>query len=433
MTFLGERKLILSDLAFQLAYGYKWCGGDNLPQHSPGSAGRQTPGGDEAKLVDQVVAVLDGMARRLLDQDDLLLLTGGLDSRLVAAAYRRAGGRFRAANYNFPGNDASSALARRIAATLELPIDILAAEPPLTFSGWPSAVRATRGEVSVNHLHMAGILDSLKALGSRLHISYLLGATLGGTYFSWADPRADEERLFQAALEKYRVIDDATVEKAIGREGVEFLRGDFRDQAWAVWERCRQEDPLDTLDLFITEIYGKQKIASSNYRYLQSRFDIVLPALDEELLHLTDQIPWQWRRNHRFFRKVLRAIDPRMMQIPSNHTGLPLHSPGWMNRCGHLVSRVRARAGRKATQLTHGGWAPLANDYPDYGEWLRLYPEGRSLVETRILSGDASWRKVLRQDFIDRSVQDFLAYRFHNAELIFTLLTLEMREQKPPA
>jgi asparagine synthetase B (glutamine-hydrolysing) len=272
-------------------------------------------------------------------------LSGGLDSRMLAAVLAKNGVPFRAYNLDF-GRE--HAVARRVADTLRVPLRVLPmlAEP----AAIPEAHEAIDCAYHVNQVwgwdmaRRAAAEDGCDLFLDGLAFDTILGSVhhVGGD-----DPGA----LARALQGNYQDVDEGTLASVAGREAAAAVQGSL----WAaLLEAARvsigRAGPRASDHFLMNNRISRYTFGYclANLRHLPCGFPYVTRELFEHCLRL----PLGERLEHNLYRRIYRELFPELARIPWAKTGLPLDRYGpprgqnrWLLRLVAVVRRLtRGRA-----------------------------------------------------------------------------------------
>ncbi len=307
-----------------------------------------------------------------------LLLSGGLDSRMVAGFLRRAGIRPRALTLGLP-TDLEMRCAKAVAGTYGL--DHVAAEPEASHYPAYAALQA-RWEHLANGFNTVRdwwTRSQVAPLGDRLVTGGLSDAVVGGTAIPWAytdDGPAMTYEAFVANMPRMAVPPDVArqllargghadaVDEVRTSLGAEFASyGDRR--SYAAWR----------YDLAHGQRYH---VGSTAWRLSFGAWP-VLPMLDRRVIEVAANIPAASLSDREAQLALVRTALPELAGVPLDRSDLMSDEPQYLTpRLRHLLAswvRGRARAVRQTLRLPVGGedaryWFRINNLNGD--AWMRV-------------------------------------------------------------
>ena len=267
-----------------------------------------------------------------------LPLSGGLDSRLLAAVLSRHGVPVQAYNIDF-GHEA--AIARRVANTLNLPLRELAMlDRPAAI---PEAHRAVDGAYHVNQVwgwEMArqSAQDGCDVLFDGLAFDTILGAVFHVTGADMSALARNLEAYWTIGTEVTlaRVMDAEAANRAYS-----VVRASVGEQVKEAIKRAgsRASDYFLMTNRIRKYTFG---YCLANLHALPGRFPYITTALFEHCQGL----PLKMRREHTLYRHIYRELFPDLAAIPWAKTMLPLdryapaNSPRWQPLLAAVVRRL---------------------------------------------------------------------------------------------
>jgi hypothetical protein len=244
-------------------------------------------------------------------------LSGGLDSRLLAAVLARHGLPVQAYNIDF-GREA--AIARRVAQVLKVPLRGLGMlERP---EAVPEALTAVGGSYHVNQVwgwemaRRAAEQDGCEVLFDGLAFDTILGAV--------HNVAGDDARALAANCERnYADLDADAFVRLFGphhggamlaavRASLESLAGTAIEEAGA-----RASDYFLMTNRIRKYTFG---YCLANLHQLPGRF----PYVTTELFEHCQRLPLALRKEHTLYRQIYREVFPELAKVPWAKTGLPL-------------------------------------------------------------------------------------------------------------
>ncbi len=348
-----------------------------------------------AEAAEELGSLFCAAVRRRIDSDDRLgiLLSGGLDSRALAAAAVRVYDKPHLFTFGDPRSD-DVRIARQAAMACRAPHDVYAIDE----SNWlPSRVAALwrlGASCSILDLHGAEFLDEYAFHGNVL-LSGLAGDLIvGGSY------------LLRSHL-------DACIDSSAA-QAVAHMRNLAPAQRW---REIPKTDPF-----FIEN--RVRRFTNSGPLLLADRQIVRTPFLDTALMDFIYGLPDRYRLNGMLYHAMLLREFPACFEaIPWQKTGVAIGAPAWLIAASlfrkRAVSRLRRELSARGLSL-----APR-EAFVNYPALLRG-PRARRLLERTLLA-----EKPLCREFIPRrhwrsAVADHLAGRADNHVRIGRLLTLEL-------
>jgi asparagine synthase (glutamine-hydrolysing) len=312
-----------------------------------------------AMAADLVHATLAETTSSILapDHRPALLLSGGLDSRLILALLATQGAHPRAYTFGQPGC-ADERLARRAAAVVGVDHQVRPWTPDGLARVLEPCAALTDGHISALHFHGADILWEMRQGASHQWNGFAGDAILGG---SFAHPRYSlpgpplPERLFTVFNQILRPGELSAVIQPR-------MASDLADQPRAALARALAVVPPGPAPdrarqfLLATRV---GRLAAAGLAIDRHFMPVITPYAEVPALGVMAELRLAERRFGRALAQALVRHHPELARIPWQRTGAPPGTP-WP-----IAAAVRS-AGRLASRFGFQGMLPLA----DYPAWL---------------------------------------------------------------
>jgi asparagine synthase (glutamine-hydrolysing) len=286
-----------------------------------------------------------------------VLLSGGLDSRLVLAHLVRAGARPRAYTFGEP-ETADAVLAARVAAELRVPHTFAPWTPAALGEVIAHAVWLTDGQVPAHHLHGTDLLPVLRREVAVQWNGFAGDAILGGSFAHprYSLPGALAPRLFAAFN---RILREEDFARLLTPEAARALAGHPRVALAAALARTPEGPAPERARRFLlAERVGR--LAAVGLALDRHYLPVALPFATEPVLGVMHALRLAERRYGRALSRALVRHFPPLATIPWQRTGARPGTPWPLAAAFRATSRVRARArGRQGSGIA------------DYGAWFR--------------------------------------------------------------
>lgn len=339
---------------------------------------------------DSLLAALTAAVEQSLGPGETpgLLLSGGLDSRLLLALLAARSPLMTALTFGEPGS-ADEIYARRAATTAQVPHHVAPWTAGALARVLPHAVALTDGQVPAVHFHGTDILPALRRTATSEWNGFAGDAILGG---SFAHPRYElpgplPARLFATFN---RILRPAELARVLAPAAVANLAGHPTAALAAALDRVPPGPAADRARRFLlAERVGR--LAAAGLAIDRHYLPVVTPYAQEPALAAMAAMRLAEQRFGRALAHVLVRHFPRLAAIPWQRTGVPPGTP-WPLAA---LNRKRLALGRR---FGRPGGRPLA----DYAAWFDgpLAPLRRqlllspSLLERTLFSADALTRLV---------------------------------------
>jgi hypothetical protein len=295
--------------------------------------------GDEASLVRPTFALIEAAVMRAVPagvRKVALPLSGGLDSRMLAAVLAKNGVPVRAYNIDF-GREAE--LARRVAAELGIPITGM---PMLEH---PERLAEAHAEVggAYHFNQMWGAEMARRAAEDGCDVLFdglAFDTILGGVFQAGADGAAELARTLES---NFCDVSEGALRRLWPERAAEVfasLRRSLLEEAEAAVARAgvRASEHFVMRNRIRKYTFG---YCLANLSHLPGRFPYVTGELFDHCLRL----PLALRHQHRLYRRIYVEMFPGLARIPWAKTGLPLdrYAPLERSRWWHLADTALRR------------------------------------------------------------------------------------------
>lgn len=371
-----------------------------------------------------------------------LMLSGGLDSRMIAAVLSRLDMPLTAVTFGGFEND-EVRLARRVAKAAGLPFAFLKREPDYYFSILPRAIQISNGLYIFYHAHMLGLHPAVRALGveTLLH-GWGLDLLFSGTYFPRRQVRHLPGRSF-LLLQPHPLRDEANILESLlkrlslspGLEGV--LRGRWGSlyREWpprALAERVAQSreyagDPYNRNDWVIVSQFSKFR----SFLYpLSVRWGVGerCPLYDPDLLEWYLGMPPRLRFASRAYGQALARLHRPLARLPYSRIGCSVLSPPFWQNVSYIllptVQRLRWIA-RQIRGLHRSYPAEAFDSYPQPDRLMRQKPWG-TLLRERLPGGPLVEGGVVEPAALQELLARHLEGRGNFGDHLMAMLSLNL-------
>ena len=420
-TFFGEVKFLPYGTVLQVANSRAvpvqyW----DFPQTVPESHWTFEDAVDEG-----VALLLRAVSRQFRQKGRIgVMLSGGLDSRAIAAAATSLGHCVRSFSLGW-GNNAEQRLAARVAERLGmdyLPLDI----PP----DYPVDVGA-QGAWYADGMHPCSLMPwmpqthRLATEADALLSGYLGGVFLGGVFL-----KNDHLSALPLTVQKERLACGLVgtmspfLSMALRRTFLEPLKNALRATYHQVLAFPGERGFANELERLYLATDERRLTNAGNAAMLGTAADLKYPFGDYELLDLYSRLPVPWRINCRLYKAILCRAFPNLVDIPC-YSANTQFLPTRLNSQSSVLRLRWHRAMREFRfilgRLTHGRISlrdPF--DCTNYTHWYRTVPRLRHWVQSVLLD-----ERTLARGYFDREgIQRLLRINMTRGYVFTTLATL---------
>lgn len=394
----------------------------------------QLPDFSEAEGARRLAEALRRAVRRQLDRQPFgLLLSGGIDSRMILAACNGP----RPACWTTASYDANPelSLARRVAALFGAEHNALIVEPPATLDVLDQTVVESSGLYPAS-TPMSAFLPRVGAACGAAFTGHGLDYTVRGYYLPAEFLEVGGTR---TRLPRLRAIP----RRPTGRDVLQNLRqgppsetiarivrrdrqGDWwNGQARAMGETLApwldSEEPYNAWDAFILHAVSKH-YAFTGMMAVRAVCDLAMPAFDNEVFETYLRMPPAWRCSGRMAQQALRELSADAARLPNANTWFRADLEPWL-QIGGLVGRAALRkaglVGRPRTPSSihsAASWQNLPQLYRDDPKHRAHFQAIRGRLDALALD-------VLDSDGLAACIDEHLDGRANHAKLLRQMLT----------
>jgi asparagine synthase (glutamine-hydrolysing) len=352
-----------------------------------------------------------------------VFLSGGLDSRAIAAFASKSGAEVVAFSFG-PKDSFEQKIAMQVAQRLN--IKIVVREIPSDFIANYAEEIVYRGDgmIRIRDCHFIALLDEVKSM-----VDVVLLGTFGGELFG-----SKVTKKLRNIKSKEEVISYLFQKNAIGiqlKEYQKVFEKCFVNERSKLLERFREtfdqipfDNPEDIVEYW--EYRNRQvRYIFQSFQYLNWFFETRHPFLDADLVEFfAFKLPFNMRINERFLQKAINYCFPSLSDIPWERTGAPLDPDiltMWFGR-GKLF--LKSKMGLILEKVSKGKIKTAPRDYRLYNQWLRTGSKDyvtRLLLDHRTLN-----RGFLKPSYVKQVLQEHMNYQRNRDQLLCDLINFEL-------
>lgn len=382
------------------------------------------PDGDLGEWAAEFARLLDQAVARRLDSNVALALSGGLDSRAVAAVVRARSQGAVALTYGAPGSS-DLRLGTQLAAAAGFRHRAAPFQPGYIARGAEEAVWLSEGDVRCFHVHHLALRE-LRESDDVRSVFICYGGdhavrTVGGPLKTGGDGvLPDNFHAYRASC-----VHDALAEELLTPAFVGRIRGVARE----AMRRAIASEPGEPLEQAREAIFAVQK------RKIWPGAELFVDDLaprdpydDRELLDFCRRMPERFRVGGALQRTYLKGF-PELAAVPNAKDELPLALNGGRRRAAEYRIRARRSLRARIDARIGTGWWPPRSGLGDYAADLRL--GGRGLLEI-LLERRTLAREQIREEPVRRLVEETLSgrARARHTRALGVLLTFELFQRQ---
>lgn len=386
---------------------------------------------------DRMAFALRGAVRRTLSAHECsgLMLSGGLDSRAIAAAAPIA---LRCFTLH-TGTGTEVEAAQRVAAALRHEHTFV--RVPQTYP-LELLVAGTRIGDGMNAFHHAQPLYIAHVV-SEARPSVVLNGWILDTVFAGArlpsGSRSGRDRLRPKALvaqdqidpvgafiDSFRVAQHHQLTALAGPNYPAVL-----DEVRSATQRRYEELGGSTLSAYdgleaLVVCDAVQHRAYLNVRALGRLTSEGIPAWDNEVVAAWLRVPPAHRFNHLAYRYAITKLSREAARIPYTTTGVPVSAGPWREHWQQaLAGRLRWAAGRLGRRSPQTSESMPTGAWPDIGRAMTERPEWHTVLRRRVASSRLADMGLINGDVLREIVEAQIAGTHQSVSLLGTWLTLE--------
>lgn len=351
-----------------------------------------------------------------------VLLSGGLDSRLLLGPLAELGAPLETLTFGIPGCD-DAKVAQEVARHLRVPHRFFELKKDWLCEMAAEAIRATDGLGNIVNLHVIATREEQSRHADLLYKGFMGDALLGFALKRqmWADYEGPERYDVHLGVHASQGVINYTP-----AEQVDLLTDRFRaDVGDCVYREYREGmDRAGTPQLANQRLYFDltqrvPRMTINGVEVARTRAAVRLPFCDNDLVDFVLTIPPGFLFERYLPKRALVQYYPRLARIPIAGTGRPLASCARdiMAQTRELLAWHLRKRGLRA--LAGSGPRP----YKDYNRWFRTTL--RPWVEQILLAPRTLERGYFRPESLRRLVSEHMAGSNHAVRL-GALLTVEL-------
>lgn len=293
---------------------------------------------------DRLASVIGPSVESLCDDPLLLPLTGGLDSRVIAAFLPQSViPRTRSCSFGH-SHCYDVRYGRRIAHSLGTLHRFLPLRDDFFKTYLPAVSELGDGEISIEALPMLRLLDAAEP-GTVLLSGYL-GDTLSGSSMPDLNSLRGEEEQFNRVWHRYfqkSGFSEEQLSEVLKSDVAAAVKGKVTELARRIFNEANTLHPSEKI--IALKLRTRQwRFTSYMSRILGTRYRFRAPFLDNTVMDTFLAMPISHRLNQRAYRRMLVRHSPKLAALPEQKTHKPVtftdemrHSPAPLQR-GDLVS-----------------------------------------------------------------------------------------------
>lgn len=370
-----------------------------------------------------------------------VFLSGGLDSRLTAAAIDRKCYPIHTFTFGVKGGDELK-IAKIVAEKLGSQHESMELKSDYLVSFAEKGVYLTDGMLNCAHFHWISFLSIVRekadvmfhGLGLEPLLTTALRRTAFAHFFGTGSGILLERQMSEAeenayASLLYKFLNTLVPEKMMPlfysngyyQKIKEYPRKSFEKHLSTV----KEKDPVNKTDSFWLRFFGRYYVSRVILRnYCEDR----VASMDNDFFDFALKIPRNFRFKHqKLYFKLLARLNPSLARVPYQRTGIEPAMPELAHRIGFLFKGSYKFLVKKIREKTRGLISlPDKIGYPDYGMWIRKDKKLREFFERILLDKRTLERGYFNPKFITRMIHDHISGKKDWTSLLCALLTFEL-------
>lgn len=326
-------------------------------------------------------------ARRLANSSErpLIFFSGGVDSRLTAAALRAVGSNPMLVTLADARN-IEVKVAEKAAHAFGLRYKVIFRDKHWYLRGIPKAVFETSGSFCWSHGHFSGAVSALREaydpdaflLGDLCEAFSKLFCAIDRSQTVRWEPKKFADEFDSIRLEAYRPIDRVrtlgVLSSQVREEAEETLRNDIITRYTELMESAN--DPAIVAD----QMFRWESVATLPTFFMFFDLRSVAPErnlmLDPDVHSLLEVLPSKYRNGANLGALLIRKFNRAAGAVPNSNTLLPMHWPSIAHRaskqCKPVLGKIR-RAIFGDSHRTTGSWPKKVALYTQDPQWQKYF------------------------------------------------------------
>jgi len=362
---------------------------------------------------------------RMRDRDRVgILLSGGVDSRLMAGYVKRIADREGRDLVSFTFGTRGGwqqRIAHEVADALGIENRFHEIRSDCVAKYAEEVVYKGDGHMRIRDAHFVALLGEVRAEVEYVLVGFLCDTVFGAHLDKSVLRVSGREQLADYLFKKYRVEQVAKYVESVFSE--DFLAG-IRETARRNFANTVLEIPFDACDDIVH--YWDLRQRGRRYMfpmlsYIRWYLDAADPYADNEVVDFAVGLPPALKRRKRFIYLACKAIFPKLASIPLESVGRSLRStetPLLVTSLGRLFSKTGKTL---VERLSLGRILFRPKDYRGYEYWIRT--GSRTYVETLFADKPV---EILNQRGVREVIKDHMRGRRNHDQLICDLINLEL-------
>lgn len=355
-----------------------------------------------------------------------LLLSGGLDSRLVLGAVTK-----QVKTFTFGSDNCNEMkISKKVAKKTGVKNEQFILEPE-SFLKWGNlGIKLTGGKILFYHFFNLQIIDKMQndSIDILLH-GFGLGELLGGQEL--------DKNLFNIKnkmdLETYTYnkmnygFTDSMLCDLLHQKYYDTIKGKAQRSLHHELSNINEKSIPDIYEHLAFHTIIKEAMTTAAYR---SRIiKDLTPLYDNKLMDVVLQIPAEYRYKHTFYINLFKHKFPALSRIKYANTGVALCYPFYIQYMFSMfIKYYRGGLSRILNVFKSITGISIENKKGnlDIAEWIRSEDSIRLFIEDILLNKNALYKEYVNQNYVKQIIDEHMNYKYDNNSRIYILLTLEL-------
>jgi len=327
-------------------------------------------------------------------------LSGGLDSRAVAAALDSESWT-KSKLFTFGVKNCSETrIARRVARSLRQPLSEVEITSEMILREARRTIRESSGLDYMGVSYIIPVHEAIAAEADVLIDGFGLDLTLGGSHLSPEILHAREDEIGKLVYNRIRRLPE--------RDVVLFFHKSLHDQALKhppqafahAFADCWQPIPANQCDCFLI-MNHMRRFTAMGHVLIRAAMENACPTMNDDFLDLVCTIPPDQRYNHRAYRRFMIRLSRDLSRIPYNKTMIAPYFPVILWKPARIIQYATSVATREAGRVLRlRETRARRRSYVDFGGWLETDPKWRAYFSDLLLGDDARVLSYINRDVV---------------------------------
>lgn len=325
----------------------------------------------------------------ITEQTTGLMISGGLDSRLIAASAKDAERQLVSISYGGYENDEVK-LAKRVSNICKFPFNFIERDPNYYSNNFQIATEITQGLYSFIHAHMIGLREQITNTGvDSLINGWGLDLLFSGTYFPkkklsilpgrsyptiWPRELENDDEIFQSMFQSLNTVSDNSLLYVMSKKRNRAIEDLPKQTLHCLINKSKDwaSDRLNRHDSILFHNFSKFRsyiFPLSVRSYIKER----CPIYNNQLIDIYLQLPPRLRACSRTYRGVLESMSKELALLPYSRTGVSLLMPEFIQYLGYFLQPTIHKWRLKSGEISRKKESSYAETFDSYPKFDRLF------------------------------------------------------------